>query len=395
MNRRPRILFVSHSASRNGATLLLLHLLQWLQHSTDYHIEVLICDNGELTEEFQSLCKTKVLLRPDIFVKALPRRWRTVWGEHLSEQYLKWRLKGRHYDLVYFNTSAVASYVPILSGKASAVLWHIHELEYVLRLSIGEQSINNVFPCATRFISVSQAVSDVLTKQFSVPVDKLDLVHGFASVSSITREEIRSRRQRIRQELGWSEGTFVIGGCGSLGWRKGTDIFLQVARELCRNRKDTVSHFLWVGGGGTGDEALRFAYDVAAFGLSDRCHLAPTTSAVMDYYYAMDAFALTSREDPFPLVMLEAGLAQLPIICFAGTGGGPEFVGDDAGFIAPYLDIATFATHLETLRDNPQLCSQYGAQAETKVKRGHVVETQGPKLLASIQRCLATASSAN
>ena len=35
-------------------------------------------------------------------------------------------------------------------------------------------------------------------------------------------------------------------------------------------------------------------------------------------------FLMTSREDAFPLVNLEAGLYESPILCFGGTGGSEE-----------------------------------------------------------------------
>jgi glycosyltransferase involved in cell wall biosynthesis len=92
--------------------------------------------------------------------------------------------------------------------------------------------------------------------------------------------------------------------------------------------------FLWLGGETTGDRVLEFAHDVQALGLQGVCQRVAANSNVFDYYCAMDVFALTSREDPFPLVMLEAGSLGIPVVCFAGSGGTQEFVQDDAGLIA-------------------------------------------------------------
>jgi glycosyltransferase involved in cell wall biosynthesis len=103
----------------------------------------------------------------------------------------------------------------------------------------------------------------------------------------------------------------------------------------------------------------------------------------------MDVFALTSREDPFPLVMLEAGACHVPTVCFARAGGGPEFVVDKPALVAPFLDVAGFALRLETLRRDRVLRVQLGDAAAHKVRSEHIVEMQGPKILASIERCLA------
>src|SRR5205085_2062404 len=122
---------------------------------------------------------------------------------------------------------------------------------------------------------------------------------------------------------------------GSLGWRKGTDLFLQIAKTIDDSARCDRVRFLWVGGDLAGRDALEFDHDLQAFGLEDRCMRVPVTGEVLDYYHAMDVVALTSREDPFPLVMLEAGANRVPVVCFADSGGGPEFVDGDAGRIAP------------------------------------------------------------
>ena len=58
---------------------------------------------------------------------------------------------------------------------------------------------------------------------------------------------------------------------------------------------------------------------------------------------ACDLFCLPSREDPFPLVMLEAGALGKPMVCFDGAGGAKEFAARGAGIVVPYLDVPAMA----------------------------------------------------
>jgi glycosyltransferase involved in cell wall biosynthesis len=386
VNLKPRILFVCHSASRNGATILLLNLLRWLKANTDYELEILINDSGELLNEFHAIGRTIVWHNPGFFLEAFPRAIKNVLKPQVEWACLKLLMAGRKYDLVYLNTSAVAFQASVMALSARCVLWHIHEMEYALRLTMGEAQIKKLFPLATKFIVVSNAVKKAMISEFKVPENKIDLVKGFVTMPDLTTEEMQMRRRQIRLRLGWPEDAFVIGGCGALGWRKGTDIFVQIADLMCKAESDGLTRFLWVGG--SGDEVLRFEHDIRILGLSERCRQISTAADVMDYYFAMDVFALPSREDPFPLVMLEAGACQLPTVCFASAGGGAEYVGDDAGLIAPYLDVAAFSAQLQKLRDNPELRRRLGTAAAHKVQKQHVVEVQGPKLRASIERCL-------
>lgn len=354
----------------------------------NWEIEVLINGRGSMLDEFRAVGRTYVWRNPASLLTVFPRRWRAGLQRCLETQYINVLLSGRHFDLIYANTSATWPQVITLAKRAPALLWHIHELGYGLRLSIGEGRINQVFQLATRFVAVSKSVQDVLVHEFNVPCDKVDLVHGSVPFPDLAPEDRRSGRQRVRNELGWPEDALVVGGCGSLGWRKGTDLFLQAAHAVNRTKNYDRVRFLWVGGEAQDKESLEFAHDVRALGLQGCCRRIPTTAEVSDFYCAMDVFALTSREDPFPLVMLEAGAHGVPVVCFAGSGGGPEFTGEDAGLIAPYVDTSAFAAHIITLHDVPGFRERLGAEAFRKVRTHYGIETQGPKLLQSIDRCL-------
>lgn len=384
----PRILFVSHSASRNGATILLLHLLRWLRPRVDWEIEVLVNGRGTLIDDFRSLARTTVLRNPAALLTVLPRDWRAGLQKSMEAQYLRTLLAGRRFDLIYANTSATWPHIEVLRERAPAVLWHIHELGYGLRVSVGEKRIRHVLPLASRFVAVSAAVRATLTHEFGVPDDKVDLVHGCVPLPDLAPETRQSLRRRVRAELRWPQDAFVVGGCGSLGWRKGTDLFLQVAHAVSRIAGCEKIRFLWVGGEEEDQASLEFAHDLRALGLQERCSRVPSTADVSAFYCAMDAFALTSREDPFPLVMLEAAAHGLPVVCFADAGGGPEFTGEDAGMIAPYLDIPAFAAHIAALHGAPERRERLGKAAAAKVETQYGVDGQWPKLLRSVELCL-------
>jgi glycosyltransferase involved in cell wall biosynthesis len=68
------------------------------------------------------------------------------------------------------------------------------------------------------------------------------------------------------------------------------------------------------------------------------------------WYSAADVFALTSREDPFPTVVLEAISAGLAVVAFAGSGGAAELITDiGAGIAVSMHDTEAFAAALTEL----------------------------------------------
>src|SRR5262249_10876216 len=105
-------------------------------------------------------------------------------------------------------------------------------------------------------------------------------------------------------------------------------------------------------------------------------------------FAAMDIFALTSREDPFPLAMLEAATHRLPIVCFSQSGGGPEFVGEDAGVVAPYLDVDRFDDHLLSLAESSDLRARLGSSGARRVHDRYSIDVQAPKLKAVIDQVI-------
>ena len=48
----------------------------------------------------------------------------------------------------------------------------------------------------------------------------------------------------------------------------------------------------------------------------------PYDLQINKYYQLMNVFLTTSREDPYPLVNLEAAYNEVPILCFQDSGGG-------------------------------------------------------------------------
>lgn len=385
MNSSKRILVVSHAATRNGATILLLDLCRWLKQETGYQFDFLVNGSGELIDEFRSIGRTTIWRNPDRVFSIFPRgSSRQKYESYLLQGFML----GRAYDLVYLNTSSVAPHAPVLARRTPRILWHIHEMTYALRNTLSTNA-HRVLPLASRFVAVSSAVRNALIENFEVPDTKIDIAHGFVSVPLRSREQVQSIRKRIHADFGWPEDVFVVGGCGALGWRKGTDIFLQIAHRMTSSVSSGNLRFLWVGGGSR-DEVLRFEHDIRHLGLEQTCKHVPATADVLDYYHAMDVFALTSREDPFPLVMLEAGAYGLPVVCFARSGGGEEFVGNDSGCVVPYLNISSFARCLEDLREKPELRRKLGEMGNRKVRTQFTAEMQGPKILASIERCLSS-----
>ena len=173
-----------------------------------------------------------------------------------------------------------------------------------------------------------------------------------------------------------------------MDWRKGPDLFVQLAAMVIRRLADRDVHFVWAGGDAGGPDRGGLVMDARRLGLGDRIRFVGPLEHLGELFAAMDVFALTSREDPYPLVMLEAAAAGVPLVCFEGGGGAPEFALPDAGRVAAYLDVAGMATAVSDLLERKEERQRMGQIAAERVRKRHTVNQAGPMLMDVIQRSL-------
>jgi len=211
--------------------------------------------------------------------------------------------------------------------------------------------------------------------------EKITVQHGFIPIPVLSAEEIAAKRVAVLRELGLPAEAFIVGASGTLNWRKAPEIFVQLAKAVARLDRDRSAHFVWVGGASKdAPEVFRLNYDIEKLCVADRVHFIAHTPNPLDYFSAIDVFAMVSREDPYPLVCLEAASVGKPIICFADAGGMPEFVEDDCGGVVPYLDIDRFAKRVIELSSDRGLTSRLGENAYRKVRTRHDIERSAPEL---------------
>lgn len=384
-SQRRRILFIGHDATRTGAPTALLHLLRWLKRNGDPPLSILLGGGGELLPEYEKIADTWVAnyskwcpggIRSQILATAGLGSW-----ANRAERSDIRKFAFRHTPaLIYVNSVASARIVTVLAPTIP-VLTHVHELGSVL----GAPNVPDLLRRSRSFIACSHAVADHLIRHHRIPPERIDTVHESVPVDQIRPNRTR---QEILDELHIPQDARTVMGCGTLSWRKGPDLFVQLARQAIR--QDPSTHFFWVGGGSP-NEISQFEHDTRAMNLGEQVHLTGSVTNSADYFAAADVFTLTSREDPYPLVCLEAAALGKPIVCFADAGGMPEFVEDDCGFAVPYLDVQGMADRIIRLLDCPACRQKMGEAARRKVTERHDVNVAASRILEIIERTIQNA----
>lgn len=346
--------------------MMLLHFLRWLHANSDAHVEMLLLRGGPLEPRFRELGPVRVL-RP-LDGSSLFHRIETgleylgllrVAGRIRGARYRLLLRKARGMDVVYLNSVAsfsLALYLP----RGPRVICHVHELEMGLRLGTPRSlAWPDLVDRVDVFIAASQAVADNLVENRGVPAERIRTHHEFIDVARFSSDET------TEMALPVPAGAPVVGGCGTMEWRKGADLFAQVAAVVGRTRPDI--HFVWIGATPTRD-LWPVEHEIRSIGIGDRVHLLPETEDPASFFRAVDVFALTSREDPFPLVALEASAVGTPVVSF-DNGGMREFLTPESGRLVPYLDVAAMAAAIVDLVDHPEAREAVGRAARESVAR--------------------------
>ncbi len=377
-----KILFISHFAGRTGAPLLLLNLLKWLKENTPLAFEVLLLVDGPLHREFSELAPVHIFPAEDYPPKGERASLAQILGifKPPVDNFTKLlnQLRENEISLIYANTVVTGKALEALAPLDCPVITHIHELDYWIEQS-GEENLEQVRKHSNHYIAASGAVKKNLVDKYKMPAEIVEVVHSFIPTDGVSADP-----GGIRSKLGIPDDAFVVLGSGHETWRKGKDLFVQLAAETLKAHSEIQPYFLWVGAWENDEHRRNIFHDVQHLGLSDRVFFTGEVNNPLDYFAAGDVFAMVSREDPFPLVSLEAASLGKPVLCFAGAGGMPEFVEDDAGFIVPYLDLKTMAERISLLASDDATYSRLSRKAAEKVKDLYDIATGSKKIEAII-----------
>lgn len=384
-----KILFISHDANRAGGQIVLLQLLRQLkQHNLPMHL--LLCSDGPLEDEFKEILPTTRLPRlGDIhFSTLITKVLRLIGVENrlknrvLNKKWAQFRqeMVSQDFGLIFANTIGSAAAYRELSFLSLPTVLFAHELEMSIKKYSSALDMDYLMARTNHLIVVSKAVADYFKQTYQYPDSQISTFQIIDTPLILSKIE-KGRKVDIRQKMGLSTDAILIGGCGHAEWRKGNDIFMMVARQVIQHFADRPVYFVWVGMREDSElyEVQRF--DAIRMGIANRIVHVGLTPDVFHYLSQFDVFALTSREDPYPLVVLETALAEKPIVCFEKAGGAPELVEEDAGFVVPYLDEVAMSHRIIELINNQELRLQMGQKAKQKVLERHPTEKSVEKVM--------------
>lgn len=387
MTSRLHVLFVGHEATRTGAPLLLREVIHWALARGDMTGQCVLMQGGSLAPEFESLCETRILQD-----REKTPRWKRLLRKlgllpNRRASLAKWlgasqSPDAQTPDVIYVNSvgslQALAQIRTCLPNVPVVV--HVHELTGVLRHFEKSHAVSDALAGAAKVIAASSAVRDALLSEFGLEPDRVELIYEFLCRGAVDGTQRLSYREQVRARLGIPTSATVCLGMGTMEWRKATDLVPVIAGQCLAAGREL--QFIWIGRETRDCSIAQLSLKAQRLGASRCVHLLGEVEDPAPYLSAADLFLLPSREDPYPLAMLEAASYGLPIVCFAQSGGAIEFIeGGACGIAVPQLDTNAMAGALVALSENAHRAGQLGAAAREKVLSHHSPENTIPRIL--------------
>lgn len=373
--KKKNILFVSHDASRTGAPIVLLDFLRWLKNQGVCNFTVLIKDGAKnaMQKDFQAVAPSFTVITQSRFliVKLLKILISRYIVKSLKKSYkIPKALQKQAFDLIYLNTTACLDMAPILAARYNCpVMCHIHESEYATRNFFPDAFAKNNIDYINAFLTVSQSAKRNLIENYNVDGNLIQVLSPFINLGKLTKPG--KSKDSIKQELNINN-EFIVGGCGNTTWIKGIDYFMQLAVYLNKSNPNHNIKLLWVG---HVDEEFRgrYNYEAKRLNIENNIIFTGATTSPQDYFQVFDVFTLTSREDSFPLVMIEAAGMKKPIVFFEQSGGVSELIVDGiSGVSIPYGNADMMADKIAYLAQHPEIVTEMGEQAGRLCERFNV-----------------------
>lgn len=155
-----------------------------------------------------------------------------------------------------------------------------------------------------------------------------------------------------------------IGSIAEYHPNKNLDVLIEAVVLL--KQHGTIAHLVLIGEEGDGRAHLETI--AQAHGVSDQVHLLGVVPNAAQYLKALDIFTLPSKKEGLPYVLLEAGLAELPVVV-SNITGNTEIVTHEKTGLVTQATPKQLADALKTLINNPTLATQYGKALHEDVQR--------------------------
>lgn len=359
-----KIVYIIDSlASKGGAERILSEKMNYLSEVFNYEISVITCyQDIEVSPNAYFLSKnvTQINLNIPYYKQYHFKYPKRLWIKYSTYRKLKKELS-KSLDslnpniiigLGYFIADVVSSY----KGEATKII-ESHEARI---FTLSSHGLHRSW--------YSKAYMNIYRKYYLSKVEKnadiiVTLTQGDAEEwKKAKRVEIIPNFTLMKpEETSYDINSKRIISVGRLEWQKGYDRLIKIWEIVSKKHPDWQ---LAIFGSGTLETELKYTIQNASI---SNITIHPFTPDISHEYSKSAIFALSSRFEGFPLVLLEALQHRLPCVVFDCPFGPKDVIDDErCGYIIDNNNIQQFAEKLSMLIENKELRERFSDAAKEK-----------------------------
>lgn len=261
----------------------------------------------------------------------------------------------RMFDLIAFGISKLINIKTVTS---------VHSKVYKFRNASYKSEL---------LIAVSNAVKAHLIKYFKKSENIIMVINNYADPSDIT---FSRKREEIRDELSIEESEIALGYIGRFDKKeKGVDLLLHAFSKTYEKLYNT--KLVLIGNGK--DEPFVRNY------IKQNCYLPISTlkpqENIYEFLNALDIIILPSKIDPFPIILLEAGIIGKSVIA-SNVDGIPEIIENEVdGLLFENGNIQSLVSCIIRLTDSAELRARLGNNLNKKINTKYSANIVSKKYL--------------
>lgn len=280
----------------------------------------------------------------------------------LASFFALWKLfRVERPDVVHLNSSKVGG-IGALAGRLAFVpkiiftahAWAFNEDRTFLSRTIIKTLSWLTIIFSHKTIAVSEAIQKQASRWPFVANKIITIKNGVTEPKFYTREDARARLCAIAR-TSLPSGAFLLGTIAELHKNKGLNYAIEAFAKLANENPSL--HYFIIGGG---EEQEHLGALVESLGLQKRVFLLGFLADAPRFLPAFDVFVLPSLTEALGLVILEAGLAGLPVVA-SREGGIPEIIDEGrTGILVPAKNPEAIANAISKLQADQALAKRLG-----------------------------------
>ena len=271
----------------------------------------------------------------------------------------------RQFDYVLINSFTMANCVMWMSAQTQ-VTWWLHEAsDYVKKvLDTSKDMLSEIDYSKTQIMAVSDVTRTNVKKVLNEKIELLP--YGIPD----SFDDRKADNEKVK-----------FGIIGTIEKRKAQDIFIDAASRL---DGDTCEFILI--GAVRDKEFAETQFKKIAGSSYIKYNGELTQKGVNDFLSELDVLVCPSREDPFPVTVIEAMMHGIPVIVSDKTGEAAFITNGENGYVFESDNVNELLEYIELLANNKELRTRIGQNARKLYESNFTMEHFAQRLQAIIEQ---------